>query len=36
MDGSLFLCEGCKWAGTLTETLWAEPLPPSTSAQWLS
>jgi ribonuclease HI len=37
MDGSSFIWEGIRWAGvavvSLTETLWAEHLPPSTSAQ---
>jgi hypothetical protein len=37
MDGSSFVQEGTRQAGeavvSLTETLWAEPLPPSTSAQ---
>jgi hypothetical protein len=37
MDGSSFIQKGIRWAGaavvSLTETLSAEPLPPSTSAQ---
>jgi ribonuclease HI len=37
MDGSSPVQEGIKWAGaavvSLTQTLWAEPLPPSTNAQ---
>jgi ribonuclease HI len=37
MDGSSFVWEGIRQAGvavvSLTETLWTEPLPPSTSAQ---
>jgi hypothetical protein len=37
MDGSSFAWEGIRQVGaavvSLTETLWAEPLPPSTSAQ---
>jgi hypothetical protein len=36
-DGSSFVQEGIRLVGvavvSLTETLWAEPLPPSTSAQ---
>jgi hypothetical protein len=36
-DGSSSVQEGIRWAGeavvSLTQTLWAEPLPPSTSAQ---
>jgi hypothetical protein len=37
MDGSSSVQEGIRWAGaavvSLTHTLWAEPLPPSNSAQ---
>jgi ribonuclease HI len=37
MDGSPSVQEGIRWAGAagvpLTQTLWAEPLSPSTSAQ---
>jgi ribonuclease HI len=37
IDGSSSVQEGIKWVGvavvSLTQTLWAEPLPPSTSAQ---
>jgi ribonuclease HI len=37
MDGSSFIQKGIRWAGaavvSLTETLWFEHLPPSTSAQ---
>jgi ribonuclease HI len=36
-DGSSSVQEGIRWVGevvvSLTQTLWAEPLPPSTSAQ---
>jgi ribonuclease HI len=37
MDGSSSVQEGIRWVGkavvSLTQTLWAEPLPPSTSPQ---
>jgi ribonuclease HI len=37
MDGSSSVQEGIRWVGadvvSLTQTLWAEPLPPSTRAQ---